>query len=180
MDTHESNERKIEVIIRLQDDGIDRPGTVKVLLHDSYGGDGIPGWLRDEYLKRTRPDLPDKCSCIQKYHSPFCPLCEARHEIDDKQLRYDPLCLQIMRDAFEGRVKIFIPSFFRDDASTREDSWIMRRIPEGCKDYIQIREYDGKESLHIDDARLLVHLLEKRNDESSRAILAEYRSIKGK
>lgn len=158
----------IEQVIRLIDDEIDSaggsstPGTVKVLLHESYGGEGLPDWLFEEYGKRN----PDQRLTLQHIRL---------------LLRYDPIAIQIFRDAADGKLEL--PTVFSSRGpKPREDVWRLECIPEIWKDYIQIREYDGKESLYIDYGNILHQLVScrARDHPVCREILDEYNQILGR
>jgi hypothetical protein len=173
-----------EIIIHLRDTPASPPpGMVKILLHDSYGGDGLPGYLADEYIKRM--DLPTSCIGNEEYNECIGPLmCPFCRFVRGSEWRYDPICLEIMREASGAaslpasvgvgrKVKLFIES----NAYSDEDSWRTQLVPEACKSYIRILEYDGKERLEINRFSILMDILERRRDNASVEILAEYNSI---
>ena len=141
--------------------------SIKVLVHATYGTEGLPSWLLKAYADKRQTSVRELC--------------------DFHKLRYDPLCLQLMREfAISGiphepkeyarRTPAFSPP--------RGDKWRAVRIPVSCLDSFVITEYDGLESLHIDTGCVLIGILKATNDESSRktlealdAVMAECRTI---
>ena len=163
-----TTEKQAEILVTFNEDKEDVPNTIKVLLHDSYGSEGLPGWLFDEYIKRK--GIPDHCFCAEDERED-CQFCQV---ITDRAMRYDPLCLEIMRDASERKFQIYTRE---NEPDAKKDMWRAQTIPWSCKDCFRIREYDGKESLEFDQGILLFQLLSRRQDEVCKEVLQEYHSI---
>lgn len=133
----------------VEDNLPDDNATVKVLIRVMQGAGGIPRWLLDAYAREVGLS-PD--------------------EIDNYQrLRYDPICLRLMRKFATEGIPMNPSSGHADEVY--KDEWRAVRIPIACRDAFVITEYDGYESLHVDQGRILLRVLQGKDDDSSRASL---------
>ncbi len=142
----------------IEDNLPDDNESIKVLVHAKYGGDGLPDWLTSAFFRETGLRIRDV--------------------IDMRRLRYDPVCLRLMREfAVEGVPVDPDRCRFKRPEGAYDDVWKAERIPIACREAFSITEYDGLESLQIDVGSLLLGILRGKNDDSSRDTLKTFKSI---